>query len=143
MGRKIIVIILVIIMCLANVILYNYDGNIVAESGGEENNDGSISVENDFVWDRVQDFCNVTYLANWTEENNIPKGRAWATAGEKYTIQKILLPYMQNVTECNLTGVTTLPIGYLSAHPERNYSSKIVTKDFSLSITHPTETYPY
>ena len=106
--------------------------NVKADFGeGEgESSSGSISEMNSYVWERLRELCNVTRDAYNISKGDIPKGRAWATSGETYTIDNILKPALENYTE----DFQKLEIGYIDdpRYRERNYSSKIVTNDARL-----------
>jgi len=104
-------------------------------------NDGCINLT--YIWQMVERVANVVYDADWSQENNIPKGRAWATAGERYTIDQILVPQFENFTQDDFE-FQKLPIGPIDIEPynKRLYSNKIILNDFSLTTTNPSRTIP-
>jgi hypothetical protein len=114
----------------------------VKASGSEQITGPLINLDFDFVWQATENISNVIYDATY-DNPKIKKGRAWATAGENYTHDDVLIPYLEGSNYCNFSDVDKLQIGYLSQRPEKNYSSKIITKDFRLSISHDTATYPW
>jgi hypothetical protein len=102
----------------------------------------------------TQKFSNVIRETDWSGENNIPKGRCWATAGEDYTRDNILWPNMGILDNpCGLTNCTNLTIGYLPdcfepgiGQRPKQYSSKIVINDYGLTIynnSNPYKSIPY
>jgi len=123
-------------------ILFSETSNVKAS--GEEIQNGVINLDYDYVWNLTEQFGNVIHDVNWSENggNGIPKGRAWATAGENYTINEILEPNMNGTgTPCNLTGYTNLTIGYISGPngldsdgSPKEYSSKIDIQNYKLAI---------
>jgi hypothetical protein len=143
MKRKIsIIIIIIMLLCNSSVIIYDRDVEVKAtgESGG--GNNGGIGLDNDFVWNVTGELSNVIRNAyNW-EEGEIQKGRAWGTNGDRFA-QNLTEDYMKKEQYCGLSEVQNITIGYLSDYPERNYSNKIEVNDFSFSISHPTEEYPF
>jgi hypothetical protein len=140
MNKKITTIFIVTLLTLSGISLVLNDVSVEAESGGGEDGDGGIQSFNDYVWSKVWELCNVTYDAY--DEDEIPKGRAWATAGEEYTIDRILKPALENYTE----GFQKLLIGYIDneEYDKREYSSKIVYNNYGLTIQNcSTEHYPF
>ena len=125
------------------------------EAIDEESLPEVVNLDYDWVWDRIEDFGNVIYNVNWSEngENNIPKGRSWATAGENYTILEILYPNMGVPNNpCGLTGYNNITIGYIEGshepdHPlkPKQYSTKIVIENYNLTIHNGDDTiyFPY
>ena len=94
-------------------IIYTDNIKVIASDGGGQGNGGEYPL--DFVWNLTQKFANVIRDADWSDENNIPKGRAWATAGENYTRREILYKNMGGPDNpCGLTDYTNLTIGYIS-----------------------------
>ena len=128
MYRKIICI-LVCIMLVATMVTVHEDLNVEGASGGDgEGDNGGIELPYDFVWNTTYDLTRVVYDAY--DQGDIPKGRAWATAGEYYTINNTLLPEMNKT----LDGVQKLQLKYNPNYPSWEYSSKVVTNDFQLTI---------
>jgi hypothetical protein len=89
------VIMLMISSALATV-LFSHNGKVEA-SGGDQQGSQDIGLDFDFVWNMTDNFSKVIYRTNWSGENNIPKGRSWATAGENYTILNILWKNMGDI----------------------------------------------
>jgi len=125
----------------------------VEASGGGQQGVGCVNLDYDWVWFQVQEFANVIRKVNWSQNggNGIPKGRAWATAGENYTRDTILWPNM-GITDnpCGLTGYTNLTIGYINSSAgyipplrlrPKQYSSKIIIKDYGLTISENGDLY--
>jgi hypothetical protein len=121
------------------------DNGKVEASGGGQQGSGEMNFPHDWVWNLTEDFANVIHNVNWSEngENGIPKGRSWATAGEKYTIDEILEPNMNGTNKpCGLTGYKELEIGYIPGPYGREpnhitpkkYSTKIVIQDYGLTL---------
>ncbi|HUS99730.1 MAG TPA: M28 family peptidase, partial [Candidatus Thermoplasmatota archaeon] len=144
MNRKIITILLSLLMTLGTVTIVLKNHNETSVKATELPESG-IGIDYQFTWERVEDFGNVIHDADWSEENDIPKGRSWATAGEEYTINEILDKYMNGEnTACGLTDYAELPIGYVSGLRgkfggiiEKQYSTKIVVHNYSLSLINP------
>jgi PKD repeat protein len=146
MKKKIVGIFVIMLMISGAMtsILFS-DNSKVEASGGGQQGGTSVDLPYDWVWNYTQKFANVIHDVNWSEngENGIPKGRCWATAGENYTIAKILKPAMDGPNStCGLTNYTNLSIGYISGihglepgtNDPKQYSSKIVIHDYSLTI---------
>ncbi len=125
---------------------------LFSDHGTVEAND-DVNLDYDYVWDEVQHFANVIHNVNWSGngENSIPKGRSWATSGEDYTINEILdLNINGSNSPCGLTGYTLLPIKYVntdrgkepgSNNKPKQYSTKIVINDYSLTLENGSEPY--
>jgi hypothetical protein len=157
MQKKVVGIFIVLLMISSAMTTILFSDKVKVEaSGGGQQGGGDINLDYDWVWERVQDFGNVIHNVNWSEggENDIPKGRCWATAGEDYTRHNIIYPYMGAPNNpCGLMNYTNLSIRYLSGEyglePETNkpkqYSSKIVIHDFYLTIHNNNTTWsiPY
>ncbi len=141
MKKKLYVVLVTLLLVLTSIVIILNDLEVEATPGGGEGEEG-IGLDYDFMWQVTRDLCNVTYKY---PPGMIPKGRAWGTWGDNYTAKYILEPYMESEGHCGLSGVETLLIGHIDEDEfeDRKYSNKIVTKDFKLSFTHPTETYPY
>lgn len=144
MRKKISVLVVMLLICLSSFLIISTELKVEAsgEGGGDS---GGIGLDKGFVWMITENLSHVVYDAY--DPGDIRKGRAWATKGEDYTIEHILFKYMNGTAEddwCNLSNVTKLPIGYLSDHPKRNYSSKVVTHDFQLIVNNASDKpYPY
>jgi hypothetical protein len=141
LNKKILTII--ICMLLTSTTLFvkiDEKSNVKADTGGgEESSGASISSLNNYVWERLENISNVVRDAYNTENGEIPKGRAWATAGEEYTIENILRPELEET----LTGFQKLLIGPICGN-FRQYSSKIVLNDYGLTIQNDSsEEYPF
>jgi len=140
MKRKIVVLVVTLLMCLTAIVIVPNDLEVEATPGERSRDDGGIGLDLDFMWNVTKKLSNVVHQY---PDGMIPKGRAWGTWGDNYTAREILKPNMEGA--CGLSDVQKLLIGYIDedGFRDRKYSNKIVTKDFSLSFTHPTETYPY
>ncbi len=137
LKKKILTIVFCMLLITTSLFVNFYENtNVKAETGGERDS-SSISSLNDYVWQRLENISDVVNDANYY--NGIPKGRAWATAGEDYTIDRILIPVLENYTE----NWQKLPIGYVDdeEYRERQYSSKIVIEDYGLTIND--DSYPW
>lgn len=82
--RKIFVLVLTLLICLSNLVIFKTDLYIQAESGGTGG--AEISYENylnfTYLWKVVNDFSNVVhYTPLWTD--GIRKGRAYGTNGDR------------------------------------------------------------
>ena len=157
MRKKIVDIIVCMLLISSTTTMVLFSDTVKVEaSGGGQQGSSALNLPYDFVWSVAENFSNVIHNVNWSQNggNGIPKGRAWATAGENYTIDEILEPNMNGTDKpCGLTGYTKLPIGYISGEhglvPRTNnpkqYSSKIVIQDYNLTIYNGTNiTYiPY
>jgi hypothetical protein len=116
----------------------------VGAAGGEGSgsSNGGIGLDNDFVWMVLKNLSDIIRTEYDIKKGEIPKGRAWGTDGDRHA---------QNLTEdwmkfdCGLSEVQNITIGYLDkdGFRDRQYSSKIVVNDFSLSISHPNKDYPF
>jgi hypothetical protein len=127
------------------VILFSDIAKVEASGEGQESG-GSVNLDYDWVWERVQDFGNVIHNVDWSKngENGRPKGRCWATAGENYTIDEILRPNMNGTDKpCGLSEYRETLIGPLQSNLTRQYSSKIVIKDYNLTIKNNSVLYRY
>jgi hypothetical protein len=93
MKKKIVGIFVVMLMIssLMTTILFSDKVEVVASGEGQQSSQ-NIDLDFDFVWNMTDNFSKVIYRTDWSGENNIPKGRCWATAGENYTIAQILKP---------------------------------------------------
>ncbi|PNX53091.1 MAG: hypothetical protein BV458_06315 [Thermoplasmata archaeon M9B2D] len=145
MRKKIvgIVVCMLLISSTTSMVLFS-DTVKVEASGGGQQGVGCVNLDYDWVWFQVQEFANVIRKVNWSQNggNGIPKGRAWATAGENYTRDTILWPNM-GITDnpCGLTGYTNLTIGYINSLRPKQYSSKIIIKDYGLTISENGDLY--
>ncbi len=139
MNKKILIIVICTLLISNSVVLFYENETVKAGEGGGGT---SIQLDYDYVWSVLRDLCNVTYNANWSKENDIVKGRAWATEGENCTINTILIPEMEN--NCSLSGVKKLQIGYIDrdGYRDREYSSKVVTNNYQLIINNASDA-PY
>ena len=80
-----VIICMLMIFSTVTIILYSGDEKVKA-SGGEPTGDG-VGLNDTYIWNQTVQFAHVIYYADWSgSENNIPKGRSWATAGEEFTI---------------------------------------------------------
>jgi hypothetical protein len=140
-GKKIIVFLVCVLMITSGILLMPQNMDVRADDYQHHNGENEIGLNTTYVWEMVKQFCNVTKNADWSQENNIPKGRSWATAGENYTIDHILKPQWENFTD---PVFQKLPIGYIDEDPYKNrlYSNKIVIQDFNLTIENPSKTIP-
>jgi len=138
MKRKLNVLIVVLLICLSSVLIIPDD--LKVKASGEGGEDGGIQLPYDFVWNITKWLSDVIFDANYSNPD-IRKGRAWATEGENYTIERILIPEMNKT----LDNVQKLLIGYINeTYSEYQYSSKVVTNDFQLIINNKSGvTYPY
>jgi len=138
MKRKIIGILccMLIVVSTITTIIYTNDIKVKASGGGQQGGQGDIGLDFQFVWNMSKNFSEVVHKANWSKtDNGIPRGREWATEGENYTITNILYPNMGIPNNpCGLTNYTNLSIGPLQSNLSRKYSSKIVIKDYNLTI---------
>ena len=138
MKKKIIVLVIVMLLSISGIQLVFNDVNVEAESGGGESGNSGIQTLNDYVWNLLVNLTDVVHLTP-DYLNDIPRGRAWATAGENYTIKHILKPALENYTE----GFQKLLIGPICGKL-RQYSSKIVYNDYGLTIQNDSsEPYPF
>jgi hypothetical protein len=140
MKKKIIGIFVVMLMISSamTTILFSEKGPVEAS---EEPQNPGMNLDYEYVWEQVQRFGHVIYnVNNWP--NDIKKGREWATAGEEYTIDNILKDAMDGPDKpCGLSEYAELPIGYIDQIPfrSRQYSSKIVISDYSLTLNYDGE----
>ena len=104
------------LMIFSSMTIFLHSGNDTVKASGGEPTGNGVGLNNSFIVNTAYQFSQVIYNANWSgSENNIPKGRSWATAGENYTINHILKPLMNGIVNpCGLTGYKELPIGYVS-----------------------------
>jgi hypothetical protein len=149
-------VIMLMISSVMTTILFSNDVKVEASGDGPPGSSG-VNLDYNYVWNMTNQFSNVIRNVNWSENggNGIPKGRAWATAGENYTIKRILEPNMNGTgTNCSLSGYQELLIGYLPdcyeppefLHRQKQYSSKIVINDYGLTIynnSNPYKSIPY
>jgi hypothetical protein len=132
---------LVLTSCTMTLFLSN--NSIVKANGGQQ---GGNVYPFDYIWAQAYNFSQVIREANYSQDHDIPRGREWATSGERYTIENILLRQMSDSNYCGLTGVHEIPIGYLNKWGRRliQYSSKVILNDFNLTINNNSNTpYPY
>ncbi len=143
MKNKIISIVVCTLLIATAMIIVPIDFKVKATGGGGE--DGSIGLDYEFMWNVTKELADVVHDPFVYPSGTIPKGRAFGTKGDNHTANYILKPYMESEEYCGLSDVDTLPIGYINKikHFWKQYSSKIVVKDFSLSLTHPDKTYPF
>jgi len=142
MKRKIFVIVVMLLMCISATLINPSDFEVEATpGGGGGGEDEGIGLDFDFMWYNITE--NLSNVVHNYPNGMIPKGRAWGTYGDRWTADNILVPVMEN--ESGLDPVQKLLIGYIDKNGsrDRNYSSKIVTNEFSFSIDHPTKEYPY
>ncbi len=143
MKNKKIIAFFVCVMLVITALTINFDekSNVKADpgEGEEEIISGSISEMNNYTWERLRELCNVIRDAYNLELGEIPKGRAWATEGERYSIDHILKPALENYTE----DYQELLIGYIDddRYRDRKYSTKIVINDYDLTVNDGS--YPY
>jgi hypothetical protein len=151
MKKKIVGIFVIMLMISSAMTTILFSDNLKVEASGGEPQGGGMNLDYEFVWNMTNQFGQVNNKTDWSGENNIPKGRSWATAGENYTIERILKEYMfgENNT-CGVTGYKLLPIGYISGinglepwkpFKPKQYSSKIVIHNYSLVILNRTNLY--
>jgi hypothetical protein len=135
MKKKIVGIFVIMLMISSAMTTILFSNNIKVEASGGEPQGGGMNLDYEFVWNMTKRFGKVNNDTDWSGENNIPKGRSWATAGENYTIAKILKPAMDGPNStCGLTNYTNLSIGPLNSNLTRKYSSKIVIHNYGLTI---------
>ncbi len=142
-GKKIVAFLLCMLVITNGILLIPKNTDVRADNYQHHNGENEIGLNTTYVWEMVKQFCNVTFDADWSEENNIPKGRSWATAGENYTIDNILKRQWENFTD---PVFQKLPIGPITYGPykDRLYSNKIVINDYNLTInTNPPKYLPY
>jgi len=143
MKKKIVGIFICMLMITGGIVITFNKEEVKAEVGdGGGGTAEDIGLNTTYIWSILRELCNVTYKADYTENFNIPRGREWATAGENFTISKILLPQM-NYT-CHLTNPHNLSIEYYADDPRFlpwEYSSKVVLEDFNLTINN--DDYPF
>ncbi|MFA5102238.1 MAG: M20/M25/M40 family metallo-hydrolase [Candidatus Thermoplasmatota archaeon] len=145
MNKKIIGIFIVMLMISSAMTTIMFSEKGPVEASEEPQNPG-MNLDYEYVWEQVQKFGNVIRDADYPDD--IKKGREWATAGENYTIDQILEPALNGTDKpCGLTNYTKLSIDYISGpnglDPDGNpkqYSSKIVIKDYNLTIHNGDET---
>jgi hypothetical protein len=146
LKKKIVGIFFVTLMLFSTMTVILYSNNVKVEaSDGEQPVNGGVNLDYDWVWSQVKNFTWVVNKTDWSDENDIPKGRSWATAGENYTIDHILIPTWMNFTLNHTNPASeTLLIGPINVAPynERLYSNKIVIQDFGLTIENPSKTIP-
>jgi hypothetical protein len=134
--------VMLVLTSLTTTHFFSNNTNVKA-SGGQSGGDYPF----DYVWAQAYNFSKVIREANYTQDNNIPRGREWATGGERYTIDQILKPNMYGLNNpLGLTGYQEIPIGRLNKLLYRTigYSNKVVLDGFNLTINHNTNcTYPY
>ena len=126
-----------------------FSDTVKVEASGGEPPDEEINLDYDWVWLRVEDFANVIYDADWSGENNIPKGRAWGTEGGNYTRINILRQNMNGLNKpCGLTEYQEIEIGYLPGSYEpgscslpKQYSSAMVVNDYGLMLYNNSQLY--
>jgi hypothetical protein len=144
LKKKIVGIFFVTLMLFSTMTVILYSNNVKVEaSDGEQQGNGVVNLDYNWVWEQAQEFANVIYKTDWSGEHDIPKGRSWATAGENYTIDNILEPNMNGTnTPCGLTEYKKLLIGSLPfPFRSRQYSSKIVVQNFGFSINNNSVLY--
>jgi hypothetical protein len=140
MKKKIVGIFISMLVITSGIVIIIDKNEVKASAGGGgEGAAGEIGLNTTFVWRVLQELCNVTHANIWSGENNIPKGRCWATAGENYTILEILKPAME--IDCGLDEVHNIAIEHVIGMPTWRYSSKVVPLNFRLTINH--QDYPY
>lgn len=140
-GKKIIAFLVCALVITSGILLMPQNTDVRADGYQHPSGENEIGLNTTYVWEMVKKFCNVTRLTDWSVENNIPKGRSWATAGENYTIDNLLKPQWENFTD---PVFQKLPIGPINVEPydKRLYSNKIVIQDFDLTIENPSKTIP-
>ncbi len=136
-NKKIIVIFVCMLMISTTLFVrFNETLTVKADTGEGGESGESISSLNDYVWGQLLNISDVVNLADY--HNNIPKGRAWATAGENYTIDSILIPQLDQF--CGENNTEKLLIDYIPLSYEpgtlipKKYSSKIVINDYNLTV---------
>jgi len=146
MKKQLIGIFIVMLLICGAVTTILYSNNVKVEaSGGRQQGSQNLGLDYNFIWNMTDNFSKVIYRTDWSQngENNIPKGRSWATAGENYTIENILKPNMNGIDKpCGLTGYKELEIGYIPGPYGREpnnitpkkYSTKIVIQDYGLTL---------
>jgi|GEM_PF-2884419 len=143
-GKKIASFLLCILVGTSGIVLIPKNSDVRADGYQNTSGENEIGLNTTYVWELVKRFGNVTFDADWSEENNIPKGRSWATAGENYTIDNILINEWRNFTNPAFDEYQKLLIGPIDKEPykDRLYSNKIVIKDFDLTIENPEKIIP-
>lgn len=138
MKKKLIGIFTVMLLISSAMTMILFTDTVKVEASGEgQQSYQNIGLDFDFVLNMTDNFSKVIYRTDWSSENNIPKGRCWATEGENYTIAQILKPNMNGLDKpCGLSEYKELSIGYIGQFPFslRQYSSKIVIRDYNLTI---------
>ena len=95
MKNKIISIFVCIVLIISGIVFIYKEINIRAEIGGGEGSENGIGLNYTFMWDNItKKLCNVTHIY---PDGMIPKGRAFATWGDKYTAEWILKEEMNNI----------------------------------------------
>ena len=90
MKKEMVSILVCMLLITTCIFIVPKESNVKAGTGEGEGGAGEMNLPLDYVWDMTKDFSDVNDLATYL--NDIPRGRAWATAGETWTIDNILLP---------------------------------------------------
>ena len=110
-GKKIVTFLLCILIGTSGIVLIPKNSDVRADGYQNPSGENEIGLNTTYAWELVKRFGNVTFDADWSEENNIPKGRSWATAGENYTIDNILIHEWRNFTNPAFDEYQKLLIG--------------------------------
>ena len=128
MRNKMFVLVLTLMMVSSTIMIISNDFKVEADPGGDGGgDDGSIGLDYDYMWEVTWALCNITHSY---PPDMIPKGRAWATLGEDYTIKE-LEKRMENIS---LEDVHKEKLGPIASKPLWFYTSKVETIDFELTI---------
>ncbi|DAC73366.1 MAG TPA: hypothetical protein DSN98_00330 [Thermoplasmata archaeon] len=139
-GKKIVAFLVCALMIASGIMLMPKNTDVRADAYQHPSGENEIGLNTTYVWEMVKRFCNVTRDTDWSHENNIPKGRSWATAGENYTIDNILKYQWENFTNPAFEFQKLL-IGPINGST-RLYSNKIVIQNFGLTTENPSVTIP-
>jgi PKD repeat protein len=128
----ILIIATLMLTCIATIINSDIDVEATSGGGGEANN--FFKKYYDYLWFKITD--NLSYVVHndsiWGEGDNvIRKGRAFGTAGDRWTAN-----YIRDELQINLglDNVQQLPLGPISNFPNRYYSNRINITDYRLHI---------
>lgn len=136
--EKIIAVLIIILLLISAVLIIipTKEEIIIKQTPFKE----TIPLDHQYISDQLDEICNVVHEY---PDDEIPKGRAWGTWGEHYTRTNILMPEMN--TSCGLDDVHKILIEYLDRNDttkKREYSSKIETINYSLSISNAEDDSP-
>jgi hypothetical protein len=131
--RKQIFILFITLMMISTSIVFIPNITIVRADANPPGNDGYNVLNTTYIKEITQNLSNIIKFSNINWEYDIPKGRAFGTAGERYAANNIIGPQMIDI---NLWNVTKDKMENISNKKGGNLTHKLEITSRGLSINH-------